>query len=144
MGALTFSPANSQDIRFDPKIFRSDLQCSAGWKQTKEDDGIIPQRLNQESNYPSSTEKKYTEDNVDLVKMVNLVHEAGKQGITMEKVWSAVQLFDPYESRIKYIHMNSPRKKVLSIYSQSHFNKLNSMVQSIDDFAGTPNETKSL
>ena len=36
-----------------------------------------------------TTEKKYTEDNVDLVKMVNLVHEAGKQGVTMEKVDSS-------------------------------------------------------
>ena len=30
------------------------------------------------------------EDNVDLVKMVNLVHEAGKRGITVEEMWSLV------------------------------------------------------
>ena len=40
-----------------------------------------------------TTKKKYTKVNVNLVKMVNLVNEAGKQGILMEKVWSVVQQY---------------------------------------------------
>ena len=31
---------------------------------------------------------------------------------------------------------------VENVYSQSHFNKLNSMFKAWDDFAGTPNEKK--
>ena len=49
-------------------------------------------------------EKKYTEKNFDLVKMVNLVHEAGKQGVTMEKVWSIVEYYSVYSGGIGGVH----------------------------------------
>ena len=47
-------------------------------------------------------EKKYKVWNVDLVSMVNLVHEATRQGVTMEKVWSVA---------VSYTHLTLPTNR---------------------------------